>query len=120
MRSPNAKKQLPNVKAYWLTDFKKQEDGSLKPIVDEVIATLKRTGADAVDAKAMPEHFDEAFIQKLARRRLPRSFTCGRWMTPQVARFYRELGRHFDHDEPARLAARQLDKPHPPLTLRCA
>jgi glycerophosphoryl diester phosphodiesterase len=86
-----SKKLLPNVKAYWLTDFKKQDDGSLKPAVDEVIATLKRTGADALDAKAMPEHFDAAFIQKLRDAGF-REFHVWTVDDPAVAHFYRDLG----------------------------
>jgi glycerophosphoryl diester phosphodiesterase len=86
-----SKKLLPDIQAYWLTDFKKQEDGSLKPTVGEVIATLKRTGADAVDAKAMPDYFDAAFIQKL-RDAGYEAFHVWTVDDPQVARFYKDLG----------------------------
>jgi glycerophosphoryl diester phosphodiesterase len=86
-----SKKRLPHIKAYWITDFKKQDDGSLKPTADDVIATLKRTGADAVDAKAMPEHFDAAFIQKL-RGAGYNEFHVWTVDEPEVARFYHRLG----------------------------
>jgi glycerophosphoryl diester phosphodiesterase len=86
-----SKKLLPQIKAYWLTDFKKQEDGSLKPTVDEVIATLKRSGADALDAKAMPDYFNAAFIQKLRDAGYD-EFHVWTVDDPAVARFYKDLG----------------------------
>jgi glycerophosphoryl diester phosphodiesterase len=86
-----AKRLLPNVKAYWLTDFKEQEDGSLKPTVDEVIATLKRSGADAVSGKAVTEHFNKEFIDRLREAGYD-EFHVWTIDDADVARFYRDLG----------------------------
>lgn len=86
-----AKRQLPHLKAYWLTDYKEQQDGSLKPTADEVIATLRRTGADAVSSKALPEHFNAAFIKRL-REAGYEEFHVWTVDDPAIARFYCELG----------------------------
>jgi glycerophosphoryl diester phosphodiesterase len=86
-----AKRLLPNVKAYWLTDFKEQEDGSLKPTVDEVIATLKRSGADAVSGKAVTEHFNKEFIDRLREAGYD-AFHVWTVDDAEIARFYRDLG----------------------------
>jgi glycerophosphoryl diester phosphodiesterase len=86
-----AKRRLPQVKAYWLTDFKKQDDGTFKPTVDEVIATLKRSGADAVSGKAVTEHFNEAFIKRL-REAGYEEFHVWTVDDAEVARYYRDLG----------------------------
>lgn len=86
-----AKRQLPNLKAYWLTDYKEQKDGSLKPTADEVIATLQRTGADAVSSKALPEHFNSEFIKRM-RKAGYEEFHVWTVDDPAIARFYCELG----------------------------
>jgi glycerophosphoryl diester phosphodiesterase len=86
-----AKRQLPAVKAYWLTDFKEQDDGSLKPTVDEVIATLQRSGADAVSGKAIPEHFNEVFIDRLRETGYD-EFHVWTVDDAKLARLYRDLG----------------------------
>ena len=56
-----------------------------------MIATLKRIGADALDAEAVPEHFDEAFIQRLRDAGFE-EFHVWTVDDPKVARFYRDLG----------------------------
>ena len=62
-----SKKQLPHLKAYWLSDSRNRRTAMARCLtVDEVIATLKRIGADALDAEAMPERFNKEFIQKPA------------------------------------------------------
>jgi glycerophosphoryl diester phosphodiesterase len=86
-----SKTLMPHIKAYWLTDFKKQEDGTIKPTAAEVIATLQRTGADALDGRAMPEHFDSAFVQKLRDAGFD-EFHVWTVDEPEVANFYRKLG----------------------------
>jgi glycerophosphoryl diester phosphodiesterase len=86
-----SKKLIPRIKAYWITDFKKQDDGTIRPTVDEVIATLRRTRADALDGKAMPEHLDAEFVQKLREAGFA-EFHVWTVDEPDVARFYRDLG----------------------------
>jgi glycerophosphoryl diester phosphodiesterase len=84
------KKQLPNLKACWLCGFKKK-NGKQPPTADEVIATLRRTGADGLDAEAVPEHFNEAFIHRLREAGFE-EFHVWTVDDPTVARFYRDLG----------------------------
>jgi glycerophosphoryl diester phosphodiesterase len=86
-----AKRQLPKVKAYWLTDFKEQDDGSRKPTVGEVIATLQRSSADAVSGKAVTEHFNKAFVDRLREAGYD-EFHVWTVDDAEVARYYRELG----------------------------
>jgi glycerophosphoryl diester phosphodiesterase len=90
-RMPTIEEVLAAVPEGKLTDFKKQDDGTLKPTADEVIATLKRCRADALDGKAMPEHFDAAFIQKMRDAGFA-EFHVWTVDDPEVARFYRDLG----------------------------
>jgi glycerophosphoryl diester phosphodiesterase len=105
-----AKRQLPEVQAYWITDYKEQNDGTLKPTADEVIATLRRTGANAVDSKALPGHFDQAFITRLRDAGFPQ-FHVWTVNDPQVARFYQQLGvSSITTDRPGWLRE-QLDGP---------
>jgi glycerophosphoryl diester phosphodiesterase len=87
------KKQLPHLKACWLCAFKEPKDGKGKmpPTVDEVIATLKRIGADALDAEAVPERVNEAFIERLREAGFS-EFHVWTVNEPKVARFYRERG----------------------------
>jgi glycerophosphoryl diester phosphodiesterase len=87
------KKRLPHLKAYWLCGFKDPEDGKGKtpPTVDEVIATLKRIGADALDAQAVPERVNKQFIEQLRAAGFE-EFHVWTVNDPQVARFYRDLG----------------------------
>ena len=49
------KKREPNIKANWLSGFKKEKDGSYSPSLDSVIATLKEIGANGLGAQAAPE-----------------------------------------------------------------
>jgi glycerophosphoryl diester phosphodiesterase len=87
------KKQLPHLKACWLCGFKEPKDGKGKtpPTVDEVIATLKRIGADALDAEATPERVNKAFIERLRDAGFE-EFHVWTVNDPKVARFYRDLG----------------------------
>jgi glycerophosphoryl diester phosphodiesterase len=87
------KKQLPHLKACWLCGFKDPENdkGKMPPSADEVIATLKRIGADALDAQAVPERVNEAFIHRLRDAGF-KEFHVWTVNDPQVARFYRDLG----------------------------
>ena len=73
--------------------FKEPKDGKGKklPTADEVIATLKRIGANALDAEAVPERVDKDFIQRLRDAGF-KEFHVWTVNDPQVARFYRDLG----------------------------
>jgi glycerophosphoryl diester phosphodiesterase len=108
-----SKKLLPQIKAYWLTKFEQQQDGSWKPTADEVIATLKRTGADALDGQAQPKHFNGLFVKRL---RDAGFYEFHVWTVddPAVARFYKSLGvASITTNRPGWLRE-QLEKPQSP------
>ncbi|MEX2308827.1 MAG: glycerophosphodiester phosphodiesterase [Pirellulales bacterium] len=86
-----SKKQLPHLKACWLCRFKQEKDGKIPPTADQVIATLKRIGADALDAEAVPEYFNEAFIRRLQEAGFS-EFHVWTVDEPEIARVYRDLG----------------------------
>jgi glycerophosphoryl diester phosphodiesterase len=85
------KKRLPHLKAYWLCGFKEKKDGTPPPTAEEVIATLKRTKADALDAQAEPEHVNKRFIERL-REAGYGEFHVWTVDDPAIARFYIDLG----------------------------
>ncbi len=59
------KRRLPRLKAFWLTDFKTdKETGIVSPSVEQVLATLEKTGADGVDCRAKA-NVDEPFMKAL-------------------------------------------------------
>ena len=86
-----SKKRLPHLKACWLCGFKKKKGEKAPPTVDEVIATLERIGADALDAQAVPKRVNAAFIERLREAGYDELHV---WTVddPKVARFYQELG----------------------------
>jgi glycerophosphoryl diester phosphodiesterase len=84
------KKQLPQLKAYWLCKYEEQGDGWL-PGVEEVITRLQRCRADALSSKAVPEHFNKAFIDRVRAAGYD-EFHVWTVDDPAAARFYRDLG----------------------------
>lgn len=64
------KRELPRLKALWITDFEEDEEtGTCKPSVGEILAELRRVGADGVDCRAHAV-VDRDFAGKLRRARL--------------------------------------------------
>lgn len=61
----SAKIQIPEVKAFWLTSFKKDDKGMLRPTPKEILATLKDVRADGLDARANPDVMTPAFVKQL-------------------------------------------------------
>jgi glycerophosphoryl diester phosphodiesterase len=60
------KQQIPGIKAYWLTSYKKDEaTGRKLPTHDEVLATLKRINADGLDTKADLDVLTPEFVKRL-------------------------------------------------------
>ena len=86
-----SKKRLPHLKVYWLCGFKKKKGAKAPPAADEVIATLKRTGADALDAEAVPKRVNEAFGKRFRAAGYDELHV---WTVddPKLARYYRNLG----------------------------
>ena len=58
------RRELPQYRTYWLTGFKRGEDGRIKPSAASVIATLKATGANGVDAQAS-SMLDAAYVKAI-------------------------------------------------------
>jgi len=60
------KRTMPGLKAYWLTAFKEDEHGTMRPTITDVLSILAETGADGVDAEANVQALDEDFVHALA------------------------------------------------------
>ncbi|EDY83556.1 Glycerophosphoryl diester phosphodiesterase family [Verrucomicrobiia bacterium DG1235] len=59
------KSQRPSLKAMWLTDIRHRSKGApLEPTPDQILHTLRRTGADGVSVYAHP-HVDSAYFQPI-------------------------------------------------------
>ena len=84
-------RRLPQWRAHWLTSFKKKEDGPWKPTARQVTATLQQTRADGLGSMAVPEYFNEAFLQQLRLDGL-KEFHVWTVDDPEVAREYQRLG----------------------------
>jgi glycerophosphoryl diester phosphodiesterase len=85
------KRRLPDVKCHWLTAYKLQEDGRSTPTPDEVVATIRRIGADGLGSESKPEVFNEVFVRRLRAGGVD-EFHVWTVDDPEVARFYRRLG----------------------------
>jgi glycerophosphoryl diester phosphodiesterase len=85
------KKQMPDLKALWLCSFDNKKRYAPPKSVGEVAATLKRIHADGLDAQAVPEYFNAAFINCL-RQQGCHEFSVWTVDDPKVARFYADLG----------------------------
>lgn len=85
------KRLAPELKTHWLTGYKKQQDGTWTPGVEQVLASLKASGADGFGTQAQPEHVDAAFISKLAEEGYD-EFHVWTVDDADVARFYQKLG----------------------------
>ncbi len=85
------KKQMPHLKALWLCGFSKKKDGTKPPTVEEVAATIERIHADGLNAEAVPEYVDAAFIQRLNELGC-REFSVWTVDDPKVAKLYAGLG----------------------------
>ncbi len=85
------KKEMPHLKALWLCGFTKKKNGTPPPTVDEVAATLKKINADGLDAEAVPDYFNAAFIKRLQELGC-REFSVWTVDDPRVAQLYADLG----------------------------
>lgn len=85
------KKQMPHIKALWLCSFKKKDGGRKPPTVEEVAKTLKEIHADGLNAEAVPDYVDAAFINRLKELGC-REFSVWTVDDPKVAKFYADLG----------------------------
>lgn len=86
-----ARRQIPELKAYWLTGFKQDKETQVwTPSPREVLATLERIKADGLDCRAEPSVVDAAFVKQLRQRKL--EFHCWTVDDPDIAQRMRSLG----------------------------
>jgi glycerophosphoryl diester phosphodiesterase len=85
------KRLLPQLKCHWLTRYHQGNDGRWTPTADDVIATIRRLGADGFGSQSKPEHFDEEFVRRLQLAGID-EFHVWTVDDPTVARFYQRLG----------------------------
>lgn len=103
------KKQMPHIKALWLCGFKKKKDKD-PPTAEEVAATLKRINADGLDAEAVPDYLDAAFLKRLSDLGC-KEFSVWTVDDPKVAKFYADLGAwSITTNRPAWLRAKLAEK----------
>jgi glycerophosphoryl diester phosphodiesterase len=86
-----SKREMPHIKALWLSGYKKNKEGKFTPSVEEVAATLKRIKADGFNSEGNRKHFNKAFIDRL------RELGCNEFSVwtidkPKDANYYRDLG----------------------------
>lgn len=60
-----SKRQLPQVKAHWLTDYRKDSAGHWTPTAAEVIDTIRECQADGLGTENRPAAVTERFIDQL-------------------------------------------------------
>jgi glycerophosphoryl diester phosphodiesterase len=85
------KQKMPEIKCHLLTDYKQQDDGTWKPSVDEVIASLRRARADGLGSEARPEVVNRQFIDRLRAAGFG-EFHVWTVNDAATARFYQQLG----------------------------
>jgi glycerophosphoryl diester phosphodiesterase len=85
------KKILPQIACNWLTSYKQESQGSWTPSADDVITTLRSTGADALGTENRPKCVNEEFVRRLRAAQFER-FHVWTVDDPDEARHYRWLG----------------------------
>lgn len=85
------KRRLPTVRCHWLSGYEQRSNGDWWPSADEVIATVRRLGADGFGSESKPEHFDAEFVAQLRAAGIE-EFHVWTVDDPAVARFYAGLG----------------------------
>ncbi|MGY8686560.1 MAG: glycerophosphodiester phosphodiesterase, partial [Verrucomicrobiales bacterium] len=84
------RKQLPQLKAHWLTSYKQNVVGQWKPSEKELAKTLRELDASGLDTKADPERVTPTLVAKLREANL--EFHC--WTVDDVvlAKQFQKLG----------------------------
>jgi len=104
------KQQIPNVKVYWLTSYKEDKKTHVwSPQLAEVLAALKRTGADGLDTQANQEIVDAKFIRAVRDA----GYEVHTWTIddPKVAQHFQRLGVDSITTNRPRLIRNQLEAP---------
>ena len=84
-------RRLPEFRTHWLSGYKEEPKGHITPTADEVVAVMKRTGADGFGSQARTDHFDEAFIKTLRENNCD-EFHVWTIDDPELAKHYQKLG----------------------------
>ncbi len=106
------KREIPQVTANWLTDFKQQEDGTWKPSPAEIVSKLQRLKADGVGVGARRP----ALTLELAEALRKGGFGFHVWTVDdaQLARHLIQLGVHsLTTNRPAELRRELLQDKQP-------
>jgi len=85
------KRRLPDVRCHWLTRYDQRPNGDWSPTADDVIAAVRRLGADGFGSQSKPRHFDAAFVERLRAAGIG-EFHVWAIDDPLVARCYATLG----------------------------
>lgn len=86
------KKAFPAIESHWLTSFKKPKDGGPKtPSAKQIVATVKRTGADGVGMQGDRDVIDKDFIAQLAVGGVA-DFHVWTIDSPDDAKYFQQLG----------------------------
>lgn len=87
----HCKRQIPHIKAYWLARFQRNKgNGMWEPGVDQILATLKRIGADGLDCQAEPAACTPELIGRV--REAGGEFHCWTVNDPDLALVFHERG----------------------------
>lgn len=87
----HCKRQLPQIKAYWLARFQRNKaTGMWEPGIDHILATLKRIGADGLDCQAEPAACTPQLIGRV--RQAGGEFHCWTVNDPDLALTFSERG----------------------------
>lgn len=87
-----SKKQLPNIRAHWLTGYKQDKlTRKWKPTAEEICRTLRECSADGLGMQAERAVVNKRFIAELTAGGM-REFHVWTVDDPQDARYFRELG----------------------------
>lgn len=86
------KRRFPDIRAHWLTGFKKNETtGNWSPDAESIAQTVARCHADGVGMNGKRDVIDEAFINRL-RVSGVKEFHVWTIDDPRDARFFQKLG----------------------------
>lgn len=108
------KEQIPEATALWLTSFKNQ-DGRIRPSIDEILKTLEECKADGLDCNASP-HIDVSFVEKLRKARADRPYEFHVWTVddPAIAIRFSSLGVDSITTNRPAMILQELDKQEKP------
>ena len=86
------KRDLPAIRAHWLTSFKQDKaTGAWRPTAEQVAATVKACGADGAGMQGQRKVIDEGFVQRLAAGGVT-EFHVWTVDSPEDALTFRKLG----------------------------